>query len=222
MANYQKLETEANDRDLKSCAPPPPAETVPLGWPAVGEPTTMQKTPWQTGILSCLGNGHEFYSSDLEVCVVGVAAPCVLHGSNAERIGVGSSSGSFASHCLPYTGLCILGNCLFGWNCLAPWFSYHNRTAIRHKFNLQGNCEVVGQTCGCCGGSAMDEVRQEQCETACDFATHVFCHACAICQEAREVRYRLPYPHSQNNIQGTPVVLMIPPAGQTMGNTRTP
>lgn len=59
-----------------------------------------------------------------------------------------------------------------------------------------------------------DEVRREQWETACDFATHVFCHACALCQEGREVRRRLPHPGFMNT---EPVFVMVPPGGQAMG-----
>ena len=37
-----------------------------------------------------------------------------------------------------------------------------------------------------------DEEQLEQAEIACDFATHVCCHPCALCQEGRELRRRLP------------------------------
>lgn len=70
--------------------------------------------------------------------LLGSFAPCMLYGSNVERIGGGP--GTFANHCLPYTGLYLLGNSLFGWNCLSPWFSYPSRTAIRRKFNLEARC----------------------------------------------------------------------------------
>ncbi|EYU38523.1 hypothetical protein MIMGU_mgv1a013056mg [Erythranthe guttata] len=190
-----------------------PPSAVPIGWTADGVPVCgdpmMQRSQWQSGIFSCLGKNDEFYSSDLEVCLLGSMAPCVLHGSNVERLG--SAPGTFANHCLPYTGLYLLGNCFFGWNCLAPWFSYPNRTSIRHKFNLEGSCEAVTR---CCGGSLlMDEDQREQCESACDFVTHVFCHACALCQEAREVRRRLPHPALATS---QPVLVMFPPGGQTM------
>ena len=59
----------------------------------------------------------------------------MLYGSNAERLG--AVPGSFADNCLPYIGLYVLGNAVFGWNCLAPWFSHPSRTAIRRKFNLE-------------------------------------------------------------------------------------
>lgn len=67
--------------------------------------------------------------------LLGSVAPCVLYGSTAERLG--SAPGTFANHCLPYTGLYLLGNSLFGGNLLAPWLSYGNRTAIRRRFNLE-------------------------------------------------------------------------------------
>ncbi|CAI0472392.1 unnamed protein product [Linum tenue] len=109
---------------------------LPLGHGSVvGEP--MGRAQWDSGICDCLGRNDEFCSSDLEVCLLGSVAPCVLYGSNAERLG--SSPGTFANHCLPYTGLYLIGNSVFGWNCLAPWFSYPNRTAMRRRFNLEAS-----------------------------------------------------------------------------------
>ncbi|XP_039047605.1 cell number regulator 8-like [Hibiscus syriacus] len=174
----------------------------------VGEP--MGRSQWDSSLLACLGRNDEFCSSDIEVCLLGSVAPCVLYGSNAERLG--SAPGTFANHCLPYSGLYLIGNSFFGWNCLAPWFSYPTRTAIRRKFNLEGTCEELNRSCGCCGSCLEGEVQRELCESACDFATHVFCHACALCQEGRELRRRLPHPG--HNAQ--PVLVMIPPGEQTM------
>ncbi|XP_075490207.1 cell number regulator 8-like [Primulina tabacum] len=193
-------------------APPPAA--VSLGWTADGLPVgevNMQRSQWDSGILSCLGRNDEFCSSDLEVCLLGSIAPCLLYGSNVERLGATPSS--FTNHCLPYTALYLIGNSFFGGNCLAPWFSYPTRTAIRRKFNLEGSCEALNRSCGCCGSFVEDEVHLEQCETACDFATHVFCHPCALCQEGREVRRRLHHP----GFNAQPVLAMIPPGGQIMG-----
>ncbi|KAL8480621.1 hypothetical protein ACS0TY_027242 [Phlomoides rotata] len=195
----------------KSIGAPPPV--IPVGWTSAGLPVgepMMERSEWDSGIFSCLGRNDEFCSSDLEVCLLGSVAPCVLYGSNVERLG--STPGTFANHCLPYTGLYLMGNTFFGWNCLAPWFSYPIRTAIRRKFNLEGSCEALARSCGCCGSLVEDEVQREQCETACDFATHVFCHACALCQEGREVRRRLQHP----GFNTQPVFVMIPPGGQTM------
>jgi hypothetical protein len=72
--------------------------------------------------------------------LLGSVAPCVLYGSNVERLAAGQST--FANSCLPYTGLFMLGNSLFGWNCLAPWFSHPTRTAIRRRYNLEASVSI--------------------------------------------------------------------------------
>ncbi|KAM7464150.1 hypothetical protein LguiA_032271 [Lonicera macranthoides] len=189
------------------------ADGVPIGHGSVvGEPMPMHQRPqWDSSLFSCLGRNDEFCSSDLEVCLLGSVAPCVLYGSNVERLG--SAPGTFANHCLPYSGLYVLGNSCFGGNVIAPWFSYPSRTAIRRKLNLEGTCESLTRTCGCCVNLVADEVQHEQCESACDFATHIFCHPCALCQEGRELRRRLPHP----GFNARQVFIMIPPGEQTMG-----
>ncbi|KAH6797710.1 PLAC8 family protein [Perilla frutescens var. hirtella] len=218
MKSYNAAETKHEGKSSTSDAaktvgaPPPP---VPAGWTARGLPVgnpRVQRDEWESSISSCLGKNDEFHSSDVEVCVLGCCAPCVLHGSSAERMG-GSAAGTFATHCVPYAGLYLMGSCLFGWNCLAPWFSYPNRTAIRRKFNLEGSCEAMAGSIGCSENIRMDEVQHEHCESACDLATHVLCHPCALCQEAREVRRRLPHP----GFTAKPVIVMLPPGGQAMG-----
>ncbi|PNS98626.1 hypothetical protein POPTR_016G087200v4 [Populus trichocarpa] len=175
----------------------------------MGEP--MGRTQWDSCLFCCLGRNDEFCSSDLEVCLLGSIAPCVLYGSNAERLG--STPGTFASHCLSYYGLYLIGSSFLGGNCLAPWFSYPSRTAIRRKFNLEGSCEALNRSCGCCGSFVEDGLQREQCESACDFATHFFCHTCALCQEAREIRRRVLHP----GFNAQPVLVMIPPGEQSMG-----
>lgn len=190
-----------------------------FGWTADGLPLVngsvmgepMGRNQWDSSLFACLGRNDEFCSSDLEVCLLGSVAPCVLYGSNAERLG--TRSGTFANHCLPYTGLYMIGNSFFGWNCLAPWFSYPSRTAIRRKFNLEGSCESLNRSCMCCGNIVEDELQREQCESACDFATHIFCHVCALCQEGRELRRRLPHP----GFNAQPILVMVPPGEQNMG-----
>lgn len=67
--------------------------------------------------------------------LLGSLAPCVLYGSNVERLG--SAPRAFTNHCMAYAALCLVGNSFFGWNCLAPWLSYNSRTALRRRFNLQ-------------------------------------------------------------------------------------
>ncbi|XXG55011.1 hypothetical protein AAC387_Pa03g2752 [Persea americana] len=210
-----------NEHDQHKCrnggAPMIQCGGAAVGWAADGLPQTVVGEPlprgqWSSSLFSCLGRNDEFCSSDLEVCVLGSFAPYALYGSNVERLEF--DPGAFASHCLPYTGLYLLGNFLFGWNCLAPWFSYPNRTAIRQKFNLEGSCEAWSRSCGCCSGIIKDEVQREHCESACDFATHLFCHPCSLCQEGRELRRRMPHP----GFNGHSVLVMIPPAEQMMGH----
>ncbi|GAB2300572.1 hypothetical protein Dimus_034611 [Dionaea muscipula] len=212
---------ESRKINTSSAPPPPPPQPAPqvatgyrwtangLPFSVVGEP--VGRTPWDTGIASCLGRRDEFFGSDVEVCLVGALAPCVLYGSNVERLE--SAPGTFTNHCMTYTALYLFGNLFFGWNCLAPWFSYRNRTALRRRFNLEGNFESFTRNHGCCGSVLEDDTQREQWETACDFGTHVFCHPCALCQEGREVRRRLPHP----GLNAQPILLMIPPAGQAMG-----
>lgn len=203
-------------------SPPPVASGFPhavYGWTADGLPLSndganvmgepLPRAQWDTGLFACLGRSDEFCSSDLEVCLLGSVAPCVVYGSNVERL-ESATPGTFANHCLPYTGLYLIGNSFFGWNCMAPWFSYPTRTAIRRKFNLEGNWESISKSCGgCC---EMDAEQLEQAEIACDLGTHVCCHPCALCQEGREVRRRLPHP----GFGTQPLLVMIPPADQTM------
>lgn len=216
--------------DTNHCPPPPPPpppvvgfrhHASSYGWTANGLPfgngrvnvmgEPLPRAQWDSGLCACLGRNDDFCSSDLEVCILGTVAPCVVYGSNVERLG--SAPWSFANHCLPYSGLYMIGNSFFGWNCMAPWFSYPTRTAIRTRFNLEGNCEAMNKSCGgCCNTIVNDEEKLEQAEAACDFATHVFCHPCAICQEGREVRRRLPHP----GFTAQPLLVLTPPGEQTM------
>ena len=219
--NQAKNEKQSNVVDGKASAvvPPPQKSLAAVGWTANGLPLghgsvmgePMGRTQWDSSLCACLGRNDEFCSSDLEVCLLGSIAPCVLYGSNVERLE--SAPGTFANHCVPYTGLYLIGQAFFGWNCLAPWFSYSSRTAIRRKFNLEGSCESLHRSCGCCGSCVEDELQRESCESTFDFATHVFCHLCALCQEGRELRRRMPHPGF--NVQ--PVLVMIPPGEQAMG-----
>ncbi|KAH1084490.1 hypothetical protein J1N35_024251 [Gossypium stocksii] len=105
---------------------------LPLGH-VVGEP--MGRSQWHSSLFACCGRNDKFCSSDIEVCLLGSMVPCVLYGSNVERLE--SAPGTFAHHCLTYSGLYLVGNTLFGWNCLAPWFSHRKRVAVRRKFNLE-------------------------------------------------------------------------------------
>lgn len=85
----------------------------------------------------CSGAFLPYCWSNIFVGILGSVAPCVLYGSNVERLG--SSPGTFTNHCLPYSCLYMLGEILFGGNCVAPWFSYPTRSAIRRRFNLEAS-----------------------------------------------------------------------------------
>ncbi|KAJ4808855.1 Cell number regulator 8 [Rhynchospora pubera] len=188
------------------------AEGLPIGHiSVVGQPVRKQ---WSSGLFSCLGRCDEFYSSDLEVCVLGSAFPCVLYGSNAERLS-SEPAESFLNNCKIYTTLYVLGNILFGWNCIAPWLAHTTRTTIRRKYNLQGNFESFAQSTGCLSSLANNAERLEQLEVACDLATHYLCHTCALCQEGREIRRQVPHP---GFFAARPVYAMVPPSEQTMGH----
>ncbi|GLT69741.1 hypothetical protein SLA2020_418680 [Shorea laevis] len=197
-------------------------EGQPLGHGnVVGEP--MARGQWGSSLFDCLGCDSEFCCSDLEVCILGYAAPCVLSGSNVERLASGSQTSAnqrlisgpqtFANHCLLDCGLCLVGEYLCQCNWLAPCFAYENRTALRQKFNLEGGCEALNSSCGCCGSCLEDEEQREHWESTCDLAIHVFCHHCALCQEGREIRRRIPHP----GFNAQPLLGMIPPGEQTMG-----
>ncbi|XP_059462916.1 cell number regulator 8 [Corylus avellana] len=213
------LGNQLGEEDAKKAPAPVPMNLGGYGWTAdglplghgsvVGEP--MGRTHWDSSLFACFGRSDEFCSSDLEVCLLGSVAPCVLYGSNAERLA--STPGSFACHCLTYAGLCLLGSLAFRSNFLAPCVSSPSRTAIRQKFNLEGSCEAFHRSCGCCGSFLEDEAQREQCETACDFATHFCCHSCSLCQEGRELRRRLLHP----GFNALPILVMMPPVEQSMG-----
>ena len=92
---------------------------------------------------------------------------------------------------------------------LGFWFE----TTLIRSVDEQGNCEAFHRSCGCCGLCVEDEVQREHCESVCDFATHVLFHTCALCQEGRELRRRIPHP----GFNARPVLVMIPPTEQNMG-----
>jgi len=175
-----------------------PASTVVMGAPV---PRT---SPWSTGLFACLGTGDEHFSSDLEVCVLGAFAPCVLYGSNMERMY--PAENVFRHHCLIYSGLYFLGVSLFNSNNLAPCFSVGSRIALRRKYNLEGS---GARFAGCCGGASTEE-RMERCDTVCDIFSHAMFHSCALCQEGRELRRRTLHPAYQ------PYMPMTPPMEQSM------
>ncbi|KAK4776554.1 hypothetical protein SAY86_005242 [Trapa natans] len=198
--------------DAVKGTPAPHSGRIGYAWAAYGLPVgePVGRDQWNSSLFACLGHNDEFCGSDIEVCLLGTVAPCVLYGSNVERLG--TSSGTFANHCMAYCGVYLFGSSFFGCN-LLPYFSYHTRTAIRHRFHLEGNFEALHRSCGCFGSIVEDGAQLNKCETGCDLLTHVLCHTCALCQEGREVRRRLPRP----GFCGQRISVMVPPVEQAMG-----
>ncbi|KAE8721887.1 Detected protein of confused Function [Hibiscus syriacus] len=85
-----------------------------FGWTADGLPLVhrsvlgepLGRSQWNSSLFACLGRNDEFCSSDIEVCLLGSVVPCVLHGTNVERLG--SDPGTFVNHCLPYSALYLI------------------------------------------------------------------------------------------------------------------
>eukprot|EP00850_Spirogloea_muscicola_P016783 SM000139S00100 [mRNA] locus=s139:106595:117233:+ [translate_table: standard] len=166
---------------------PPPMQT-----PAMAPtPVPMDRQLWSTGLFECWGRGDGFDSSDCEVCALGTFAPCILYGSNMERLHP-NESGSFFNNCWAYCGLFVIGKLLMKGNFLAPCLSFPLRTELRSKYNLQGQAEQIHQSSGCCGSWIAEASDRESCEAVCDCCVHYFCHPCALCQEGREIRRRIP------------------------------
>jgi hypothetical protein len=87
-------------------------------------------------------------------------------------------------------------------------------TRFFESISVQGSFEAFSRQCGCCGSLVEDEERREHLEAVCDLATHYLCHPCALCQEGRELRRRVPHPGFNN---GHSIFVMMPPMDQTMG-----
>lgn len=79
--------------------------------------------------------------------------------------------------------------------------------SLRVNFlNKQGGCEALNRSYGCWKCC----LEQEECY---DIFIHLFCHACALSQEARELHRRLPDP----GFNSQPLLVTTPPGQQTMG-----
>eukprot|EP00850_Spirogloea_muscicola_P007825 SM000040S14837 [mRNA] locus=s40:583348:590425:- [translate_table: standard] len=128
-----------------------PENPAPMQTPPVAPtPIPMERQLWRTGLFECWGRGDGLDSSDCEVCALGTFAPCILYGSNMERLHP-NESGSFFNNCWAYCGLFVLGKLLMKGNFLAPCLSFPLRTELRLKYNLQGQAEQIHQSSGCCG-----------------------------------------------------------------------
>lgn len=132
-------------------------------------PPQSQSVQWSSGICACC--------DDMQSCCIGLFFPCYLFGKNAEFLGSGTLVGSCITHfilwALVNTLCCVLTQGFYlalpGFGCFISCYACGYRRALRSRYNLQE------APCG-------------------DFATHFFCHLCAICQEYREIRERAEDP----------------------------
>ncbi|KAL8493492.1 hypothetical protein ACS0TY_024633 [Phlomoides rotata] len=124
---------------------------------------------WSSGICACF--------DDMQSCCVGLFCPCYLFGKNAEVLGSGTLMGSCMMHFILWAlvnSLCCVFTEGVMWGlpgCFVACYACGYRRTLRSNYNLQE------APCG-------------------DFATHFFCHLCALCQEYREIRERSQDPIS--------------------------
>ncbi|KAE8669903.1 Protein PLANT CADMIUM RESISTANCE 10 [Hibiscus syriacus] len=132
-------------------------------------PPQSQSVQWSSGICACC--------DDMQSCCIGLLFPCYLFGKNAEFLGSGTLVGSCITHFILWafanTLCCVLTQGFYlalpGLGCFISCYACGYRRTLRSRYNLQE------APCG-------------------DFATHFFCHLCAICQEYREIRERAGEP----------------------------
>eukprot|EP00271_Cylindrocystis_brebissonii_P015164 TRINITY_DN3730_c1_g1_i1.p1 TRINITY_DN3730_c1_g1~~TRINITY_DN3730_c1_g1_i1.p1 ORF type:complete len:257 (-),score=38.17 TRINITY_DN3730_c1_g1_i1:933-1703(-) len=191
--------------------------------PSAPPAVVLMDKPWSTGLFECFpaenGAGDNPYaSSDWETCVLACCAPCVLHGANQERLHP-ERPGVFRESALLYLKFFITGQVCM-WCLPVPWpvacafpqcTTYGTRTELRKKYNLQGPCwSLPGAT-----RDSLERLPEYHSVADGDCLLHYFCHRCALAQEARELRRRVPF-HSPFSVAvGQPVV--APPHEQVMG-----
>ncbi|GJP31912.1 hypothetical protein CLOM_g16314 [Closterium sp. NIES-68] len=156
---------------------------------------------WSTGLCSCIprSTSDEHASSDCEICCLGCFAPCVLYGSNMVRLS--GNQDEFWNNCMCYASLFVVGKLILRLNVLAPIKSWSSRSAIRMQFGLQSGAESVTSD------------PSDGCHRCCDCFLHFICHRCALCQEAREIRRRVPPLSGPGSSVGT---VVAPPSMQAM------
>ncbi|ERM95750.1 cell number regulator 8 [Amborella trichopoda] len=204
----EDAETEKKEEFVSEDMKKEEREEEEKGWVAEGVPFVGVREQWNSSMFDCLGgDDNEFLSSDLEVCLLGAFAPCMLYASNVERM----RSGGYLGSCTAYALLYFLGYSFYGSNCLAPCITYPSRTEIRRQFNLEGSCSALIRS-GCCTSCIEDEEHLEEWDVRCDHASHFFCHNFTLCQEGRELRRRLPHP----GFYGRSMLVMSPPSNQAM------
>ncbi|CAI5497076.1 unnamed protein product [Closterium sp. Naga37s-1] len=200
---YYVGEKEPGKKDSVSVAAAPVSEKLPIlsqdEASVVSEPTRE----WSTGIFSCVPGSDEHTSSDCEICCLGMFAPCVLYGSNMTRLT--GDANEFYDSCMRYTALFVLGKCLLHCNALAPISSWPSRSAIRSQLRLQSGAEDITSD------------PSDSCHRSYDCMLHFFCHRCALCQEAREIRRCFP-PLSGPGSAAADGVAVVAPKVQAMNH----
>ncbi|CAM6124212.1 unnamed protein product [Calypogeia fissa] len=143
---------------------------------------------WSTNLFDCCScNEEEYSTTDMQICLLGTFAPCVLYGQNMSQL---NPANSFFYHCCAYGALLGVSLAVCHTGYLAQWYAFPSRTTLREKHSLPGFGEFYSNACGCC--LTRTEQNHEECDSLCDFTLHCFCHRCALCQEARELHRRQP------------------------------
>ena len=106
-------------------------------------------------------------TEDLETCCIGTWIPCLLYAENGRRL-TGDSGRRYCVDCVAYGLLCWIcfnTSLLYCFGC-QRFLAARRRRKIRVKFDLP-----KGPPCSDC-------------------CVHCWCHLCAQCQEARELKAR--------------------------------
>ncbi|XP_010692125.2 cell number regulator 6 [Beta vulgaris subsp. vulgaris] len=153
--------------------------------------------PWMTGICGC--------AQDPESCMTGLFCPCVVFGRNVERF----------KEEIPWTNACVChAICIEGGMTLAALISIFNGYIDANTLRLFGEGLLFAWwICGIYNGLFREELQKKYHlqDSPCDpCVVHCCMHWCALCQEHREMKGRLP----ENSM--TPMTVVNPPPVQEM------
>ncbi|KAI4323785.1 hypothetical protein L6164_023363 [Bauhinia variegata] len=141
--------------------------------------------PWTIGICAC--------SQDRESCMTGLFCPCVLYGRNSASLANEDTSGRCNKPCI-FHGICVEGGIALGALTTCAIFSgfyyFPGLEFLICEGLLCGWC-----LCGVCtslGRLSLQKkyhLKDSPCNPCC---VHCCLHWCALCQEHREMKQRLP------------------------------
>lgn len=129
---------------------------------------------------------------------IGLFCPCYVFGKNAELLGSGTFAGPCLAHCISWALVNTI--CCFATSglllglpgCFVSCYACGYRRSLRAKYDLE--VRESGSDAKHCADTIISLFLTLLCmmqEAPCgDFATHFFCHLCAVCQEYREIRER--------------------------------